>query len=212
MWRKADDNEKSTNFVPEQSQMTMKIEVKSLERLKESVEKVVGRTISTPRDFNILSIHIYNLTKEHLSSTTLKRLWGYQLDQKDSSPRILTLDTLARAAGYKDYASFQTQALEDTGCESYFINNKHLYTSNLCMDDKIRLTWKPNRCVTIQYKGRDMFKVVDSVNSKLDVGDMFQCAMFIHGEPLILSHLIREGAPTMDYVCGRTDGITFDKL
>lgn len=80
----------------------MKIEDKYLDCLKEAVEKTVGKKMNTPRDFDLLSIYVYNLTNEHLSSTTLKRLWGYQIDQKESSPRILTLDTLARTAGFKD--------------------------------------------------------------------------------------------------------------
>ena len=72
----------------------MKIEAKYLDCLKEAVEKTVGKKMNTPRDFDLLSIYVYNLTNEHLSSTTLKRLWGYQIDQKESSPRILTLDTV----------------------------------------------------------------------------------------------------------------------
>lgn len=190
----------------------MKIEAKYLDCLKEAVEKTVGKKMHTPRDFDLLSIYVYNLTNEHLCSTTLKRLWGYQIDQKESSPRILTLDTLARTAGFKDYASFLEQITGTTGSQSYFINNKHLYTSHLSIDEMVRLTWKPDRCVTIQYKGRDMFKVIESINSKLEAGDMFQCSMFVHGEPLFLSRLIREGMPTTDYVCGRENGITFDKL
>ena len=190
----------------------MKTDIKeSLEQLKKMVERTVGREMNTPRDFDFLTICIYNLTKEHISSTTLKRLWGYQLDQQNSTPRILTLNTLSRVAGYCDWAAFQRQSVI-TDCESYFINNKNLFSSTLCVGEMLRLTWRPNRCVTIEYTGEEMFVVRSSENSKLDEGDIFQCPLFIYGEPLYLSHLLRKGMPISDYVCGRKDGITFDRL
>ena len=46
-------------------------------RLQAMVEKCTGRAMRTPRDFDYLVVCIFNLTKVHLSSTTLKRFWGY---------------------------------------------------------------------------------------------------------------------------------------
>ena len=42
----------------------MKIEAKYLDCLKEAVEKTVGKKMNTPRDFDLLSIYVYNLTNE----------------------------------------------------------------------------------------------------------------------------------------------------
>ena len=187
----------------------MKIEAKYLDCLKEAVEKTVGKKMNTPRDFDLLSIYVYNLTNEHLSSTTLKRLWGYQIDQKESSPRILTLDTLARTAGFKDYASFLEQITGTTGSQSYFINNKHLYTSHLSVDEMVRLTWKPDRCVTIQYIGLSMFKVLKSQNSKLSQNDIFICERIVENQPLLLSNLIHDNGDPTNYICGKIDGVKY---
>ena len=49
---------------------------KALEQLKAKIEKTLGREMKTPRDFDFLAARIYTLTKTHISSTTLKRMWG----------------------------------------------------------------------------------------------------------------------------------------
>ena len=69
----------------------MKIEAKYLDCLKEAVEKTVGKKMNTPRDFDLLSIYVYNLTNEHLSSTTLKRLWDTRLTRKNLRRAYLRL-------------------------------------------------------------------------------------------------------------------------
>lgn len=48
---------------------------------------------------------IFCETHEHISDTTLKRLWGYVSDQ-DCEPRHTTLDLLARFLGFKSFAQF----------------------------------------------------------------------------------------------------------
>ena len=142
----------------------MKIEDKYLDCLKEAVEKTVGKKMNTPRDFDLLSIYVYNLTNEHLSSTTLKRLWGYQIDQKESSPRILTLDTLARTAGFKDYASFLEQITGTTGSQSYFINNKHFRAGSRTCDLKWSINIFNFKIIKNISKSTDMICIAMSCN------------------------------------------------
>lgn len=179
-------------------------------RLQEMIEKQVGRTMRTPRDYEYLATCIHNLTKNQISATTLKRFWGYLKEGESKTPRLYTLDVLSRMAGYKDWDSFVNADLEQQ--ESGFMHNECLNASSLFRGDRIRLLWAPDRDVTIEYQGLDMFVVIESVNSKLKEGDTFHCNYFINGEPLHLYCLLHEGEPPTNFVCGRFTGITFTKL
>ena len=81
----------------------MRKEPEIIELIKE-VESAVGHKVSTPTDFNHLSDCIFEKTKETLSPTTLKRIWGY-IDGYESV-RYNTLSVLARYIDYKDWDDF----------------------------------------------------------------------------------------------------------
>lgn len=181
-----------------------------LEKLKAKLEKTIGREMKTPRDFDFIAARIYALTQAHISSTTLKRMWGYLEKEQNHKPQPFTLNILARTAGYKDWESFEKSSEEE--CDSDFINNECLKVSTLIAGDTIRLTWKPDRIVTIRFEGMDMFTVVESVNSKLNKGDTFHVSYMINGEPLQLYCLVHDGGAPCNYVCGRNGGITFNIL
>ena len=65
--------------------------------LLEEVEKKYGRRIATTTDFEALSVVIEHQVGEMLSSSTLKRLWGYV--SLSPTPRVATLDILSRFVG-----------------------------------------------------------------------------------------------------------------
>lgn len=71
--------------------------------LLHAVEQDVHRTLTAPSDFKWLSQEIEQRTKEHLSATTLMRLWGYV---QGGAPRKVTLDIVARSIGYMGFDDF----------------------------------------------------------------------------------------------------------
>lgn len=76
------------------------------EKLRKKVEETLGFTPVAKRHFEQLSEAIFESTHEQISSTTLRRLWGYQEVGQQTSVRRFTLTLLARYAGYKDYDDF----------------------------------------------------------------------------------------------------------
>lgn len=76
-----------------------------IERLREALEQAVDRKLQTPKDFNFLSDCIFDKLHEHISPTTLKRMWGY-INDAGAAPRKSTLDILARFLDYPDWAAF----------------------------------------------------------------------------------------------------------
>lgn len=80
-------------------------------QLRRKVEETFGQEIKTPKDFENLSLAVSDCTKDYISATTLKRMWGYLTEPV--TPRKATLDVLAKYVGYKDWAAF-TQEGPDT--------------------------------------------------------------------------------------------------
>lgn len=78
-----------------------------LARLREEIESVVGRKMKTPKDFDFLAGQIFDKLHENVSSTTLKRIWGYL--SEPSTPRLSTLDLLAQFVGHQDWDAFCSQ-------------------------------------------------------------------------------------------------------
>lgn len=183
-----------------------------VEKLKEYVENVAGFKLCTPKDFDNLTQNIFKETGSLLSSTTLKRLWGYLQEKKEQTPRLSTLDILSKFIGYVNYATFCKYQQMQGECESDFINNNCIQAKSLLKGDKIRLLWQPDRCVTIQYIGLCMFKVIESRNSKLSLNDVFICERIIDGESLLLSNLIHNGSDPVNYICGKKNGVKFQLL
>lgn len=182
----------------------------NLDILKEKIERVVGRKMQTPRDFDYLAANIFNNTRQMVSSTTLKRFWGYMHEKKEvQSPHKYTLNILAEFAGYINYDTFCKECKQMGTLQSDFLFNNFLQVNTLVKGQQLLLMWQPNRKITIQYMGMCMFKVTDSKNSKLSVGDIFICEQIIDNESLILRNLIHENGEPVNYICGRIGGIRF---
>ena len=179
--------------------------------LKGAVEKVAGRRMLTPKDFDFLSARIMETTHQYLSQSTLKRFWGYLGEENVKPPRQSTLDVLARMAGYVDWAGYQKYHDGTDGAKSDFLNNRSVRPNSLPKDTMVQVRWAPDRMVQIRHDGYEVFTVMESHNSKLSVGDTFRCGVIIEGEPMYLSQLQHEGIET-NYICGREEGVRFEIL
>lgn len=71
--------------------------------LRKKVEEKLGFKPTVRRHFDQLADAVFEVTKEQISSTTLRRIWGYQETDRPTAVRRYTLDLLSRYAGYKDY-------------------------------------------------------------------------------------------------------------
>ena len=176
-------------------------------RLKEYVENIAGFRMNTPRDFDFLSGAVLKETRTRLSPTTLRRLWGYQKEVQTS--RLSTLNILSCYIGYSDWETFCKYQLDNGEVESEFLKNNSLNTSTLIKGDKLKLMWHPDRCVTIQYIGLSMFRVIENRNSKLSVDDTFICDCIIENQPLTLYNLIRKNSDPVNYICGKKGGVKY---
>ena len=182
---------------------------KEYQKLLNAIEQEVGKKVATPKDFEWLADKVEARTKEHLSESTLMRLWGYRTGV---STRQSTLDILSRFLGYADYMTFCQWRAENKELQSDEVVGRYLYTEELTAGTRLVLTWYPDRRCVIRLLADGMFTIVEAVNTKLSAGDTFRCDLFIEGEPLYMSQLVHEGRPPMVYVVGKVNGIRFDYL
>lgn len=178
--------------------------------LLQEVEKKYGKRIATSTDFNALELAIQEKSKEAVSYSTLKRLWGYVT--LSPTPRISTLDILARYTGHKDYKDFCKELSKRTTEDSGFITSDFLDVSTLNKGDSLQIGWAPNRLVVMKYLGNFKFEVIKSTNSKLEPGDTFEITNIIVGYPLYIPHIFRNGEYTPSYIAGREGGISILKI
>lgn len=182
--------------------MVTNLRQENLDRLREEVENLVGRKIKSPKDFDFLSRQIEGYMQEKISVSTLKRMWGYVASE--SNPSLFNLDLLSRMIGYPDWNAFVGG--QDGIASSRFFMRSKLIANALDVGEEVRLTWNPGRIVTVKYLGNDSFKVMESVNSKLEAGDTFVCHQFVAGEPCYLSNFLRKNMEATNYVCGQAGG------
>lgn len=176
--------------------------------LRAKVERTAGFTPKSPKDFIRLEREIFAATRELISTSTLKRFWGYNGEKYAVKPFRGTLNILSNYIGLISWDVF-CSITADNGISSNYINSEILSTRTLQAGDVIRLQWRPDRCVSIRYDGLDMFTVTESKNSKLQPGDTFICPIFVKGEVLYLTHLVSNGNPPTNYACGKDGGILF---
>ena len=171
--------------------------------LKHRIETNLKRKMKTPTDFIFLSGAVFERTRETMSPTTLKRLWGY-VDGADQT-RNSTLEILSQFLGFNGWDQFIEEINKDNGSDK--VLSPHIDVKELNVGDKVKVSWRPDRRCTFRYLGEQQFEVEAAENSKLKVGNTFYCSLFILGEPLYLAQLVQGKNPPVDFVVGNKDGL-----
>ena len=84
--------------------MNTEITQAEIDWLCRAVEQKIQMSMLRPRDFVVLSRSIARDVGDTLSSTTLKRIWGYLSD--GTRPQWSSLSVLARYVGFSSWAKF----------------------------------------------------------------------------------------------------------
>lgn len=174
----------------------------AIERMKEDVLQKMGHTLDSPTDFDYLALQIKNATGEDISSTTLKRIFGYIPSQ--SSPRRSSLSIMARYLGYAGWSGY----VESTRVVSGFISKKVVMSNKLHEGDMVQVEWRPDRRLALVALGGERFAVAHCENSRLRMGDEMEIMMFILNQPLQVKNVIRDGENIGHYTAGMDGGLT----
>lgn len=170
------------------------------------VNQKYAKSLHTTTDFEEFSFHLKQQGIGLLSTSTLKRLWGYVNDVH--TPRMQTLDLLSRYLGYDHFNGFCLWLKSSTVYNSSFFSTKQISVKELPLGSEIEIGWSPNRYLRLLYQGEAQFEVVEAKQSKLREGDCFEAACFLMGQPLSLSYVLRDGIRTSPFIAGRNGGLT----
>ena len=185
---------------------------KELDNLRDDIRKQAGfqNKALSPSDFNRLQQDIKaKLPQSALNAKTLKRFFGYDQMDVDSSVRLYTLDVLSQYVGYVNWNGYLEHLHLKEGAGSGDFKGKEINADSLQVGDLLQIAWQPDRKSTLKYLGGQRFEIIETENSKWQVGDQFQCQHFINGKPLYVDNLIdKDGVlKSAMYVVGERGGV-----
>ncbi len=188
----------------------MKIEsnTPTIHALRTNVEKRFGKALKVHSDFLNLVTEIENTLREHISETTLERVWGYST-RGYSTVSLRTLDVLAAYATGMNWEAFCKELKQEDYRESDFFDSKAIFTDELTFGDRIRIAWQPDRVAVIRYIGDDRFIAEHCENCTMQKGDTFKCTSFYLGRELRMNnfcHIV--GDEETLYIVGQRNGLT----
>ena len=196
--------------------MNYKADIPQIAALRLRVEQCVGRVMKTHVDFLQLVDEIESRLKEHVSETTLERVWGYSTRGYDTVSER-TLNVLSRLVGTGNWEAFCETLREEARVESEIFVKDALLTSSLKVGAVVRIGWQPNRVCRVRYLGNNRFEAEATENSTMQPGDKFSCLQFQKGRELYLDMFQQadeEGEPDVNarYVVGQRNGLTMVEL
>ena len=190
--------------------MSIQANIPQIAALRREVENRLGRPLHTHADFVSLTETIEVTLHEHISPTTLERVWGYSTRHYDTVSRR-TLDVLARYIGANGWDDYVGRLRSTAGRESEEFTNDILNVSSLVVGTRLLIGWQPDRLCEIRYLGDYRFVVERVENSALRVGDSFSCLQFQLGKELYMDCFQRAGDPSEEnarYAVGQSHGLT----
>lgn len=185
------------------------------DKLLHTLEERTGLKMQRNHDFAYLSELLLAECHEYISTTTLKRMWGYIHDQ-ESKPSKNTLNVIAKFLGFDDFADFcnrggiSVKGGHTIASQSEMFFSKACLSNELLVGDEVIVRWLPDRSCTFRCLGNNMFEVTRSRNAQLSVGDTFCCDLFAEGEMLKVYKLTHDGKSDMAYHAGKAGGIKFN--
>lgn len=187
--------------------MNIKTDIPQIALLRERIEKSIDFPLNTHGDFLRLSAGIEFTLREHMSESTLERLWGYSTRRYDTVS-VRTLNVLCRFIGIHSWEQF-CESISSEGHESELFTGSTINAADLAVGTRIRIGWLPDRMCTVRYLGDNRFVAEETQNSTMQSGDTFLCLQFQKGRELHLDDF-RKADPSerFRYVVGINSGLT----
>lgn len=167
-----------------------------------------GNALRIPSDCEYLSLDIESKTGVRIGATTLKRLVGFAQDERE--PHTSTLDAIAHYLGYAHWE--ELSQIEDNGNSDFDAPDEEIRSADLQPDANVEIAYLPDRRLKLQYLGNQRYRVVESENSKLLVGDEVEIQNFVLHHPLLVLNVWRNGESLGQFTAGRVSGLSSIKI
>ena len=187
--------------------MNIKSDIPQISVLRQRVEQKAGIPLDTHGDFLTLSAKIETCLREHISESTLERIWGYSTRHYDTvSSR--SLNVLSRFVGFRGWEEF-CSSLSPGSPASELFDGESIDVAKLHPGARIRRGWAPDRVCIVRYLGDFQFIAEVAENSTMQPGDTFCCRQFQKNRAVHLDNFRKSGAGNKyTYIIGKNTGIT----
>lgn len=190
--------------------MNYSINTPEISLLRQKVEQAAQLKPHILQDYSNIAEKVTKQTGESISQSTIERLWQYSTRNKDHVSQH-SLDVLSRYLGYSDWHNFVDNITRLHHPESVYFTDGVLDVASLTDGSILKISWYPDRTITIRFLGNNRFVIDNAVNSGIPEGSVFECLQIVIGQPM---HLDRFSSPNDTsavpgrYVIGRATGIT----
>lgn len=186
--------------------MAVKSNIPQIAALRHRVEERFGKPLVAHSDFLALVAVIEMEQRQHISESTLERVWGYSTRGYDTVS-LRTLDVLSTYGAGCLWTKFCEEL--EAECESELFNVERVVSADLAVGDRMRIGWLPDRVCDIRYLGDNRFIAEHCENSKMCKGDTFSCLQFSLGEEATLSDFRQVNtSSSQTYIIGKKHGLT----
>ena len=185
--------------------------------LRKAIEGSIGFPLSVHGDFLKLSLLIGREIGEHISESTLERVWGYSTRHYDTVS-VRTLNVLCRFIGKGSWKEFSDELKGVLSGDSELFASTAVFSSDLNVGARLKLGWLPDRICIIRYLGDNRFIAEETLNATIQPGDTFSCMQFQKGLSVCMDNFIRAcdasaaaGASSHEslrYIVGQHSGLT----
>ncbi|MBX7180800.1 MAG: hypothetical protein K1X82_01715 [Bacteroidia bacterium] len=177
----------------------------NIKRLKKNIELKLGYTIRYPKDCETISKDLREGYNCNISSSTLKRLFGFSTPS--AKPHLYTLDLLSNVLGYTSWDNFCQEGQEVGSCnpnEICFLNLNELREGQ-----KLILEFLPEKKLLLEYLNNSTFLVLESIiSAKIKAGFTLEIKNIVKCFPLVCHKIFcPEGTPLGSTVIGKVGGI-----
>ena len=174
--------------------------------VEQKLREKSGSRLTTAADIERLAHDIESVTHEHMGVNTLKRLLGYIADERE--PRSTTLDVIARYLGFDTWKLLQE--VEGRSNSAWGVVDNELDIASMPIGQLVTVTYRPDRRLLMRREHDGCMQVLESLNSKLRVGDIAKISTIIEGYPLIVERVIRNGEDLGKFIAGQLQGVKFE--
>lgn len=162
-----------------------------------------GYDVTTTYGSEKLARDISTSTRELLSVNTVKRLTGVL--EYDGKPRDTTFQIIAKYLGF-DSARDLKLAVEGNSSD-FNMPDSMIDASKILPGKELGLQWRPDRKIRIRSLGNARFEVTDSINSKLETGDILVLTHLGAGFPFRVKEVIRKGKSLGNFTAAPETGL-----
>ena len=181
-----------------------------LAALRIAVEKKFGKIPKVHNDFISLADSIEITLHQHISETTLERVWNYS-KRGYATVSLHTLNLICRYIGKNDWQHFCDSLAESGLIDSDMFECDAIRSKDLKIGEKLQIGWLPDRLCMVEYLGNHRFMAIECENSTIQPGDTFHCLEFILHQPVNMDYFQKRGEKSNNnirYVAGKMNGIT----